>query len=75
MTHVCLFVLLSTNKNTRIKKSKKYFETIGFSGEILYKVLHGLSLKANAKNDFFVEEGKTSKHIGLLKAARFYTLC
>lgn len=54
-----------------MEKLKKYFETIGFSGVVLDKVLNGFTLKTYAKNDFFVEEGKTSKYLGFIESGVF----
>lgn len=52
-------------------KVKKYFEAIGFAGDDLEKVLHAFELKSFKKNDFVVEEGKTSRHIGFVETGMF----
>lgn len=52
-------------------KVKKYFEAIGFAGDDLEKILSAFELKHFKKNDFIVEEGKTSKHIGLVETGMF----
>ena len=46
---------------------RKYFEQIGFGGEDLEKILAAFVLQEFRKNDFIVEEGKTSRHIGLVE--------
>jgi CRP-like cAMP-binding protein len=52
-------------------KVKKYFETIGFSGDDLEKILNAFELQAFKKNDFIVEEGKTSRYIGFVETGMF----
>ncbi len=51
-------------------KVKKYFEDIGFVGDDLEKIVHAFELKTFKKNDFVVEEGKTSRAIRRREAAR-----
>jgi hypothetical protein len=41
-------------------KIQKYFESLGFSGDDLQKILSAFELQHFKKNDFIVEEGKTS---------------
>lgn len=50
---------------------KSYFANIGFEGESLTKILEAFSLEKYEKNDFVVEYGKTSKHIGFVKSGMF----
>lgn len=50
---------------------KSYFANIGFEGESLTKILDAFSLETFEKNDFVVEYGKTSKHIGFVKSGMF----
>lgn len=52
-------------------KVKKYFETIGFAGDDLKKILNAFELQKFKKNDFVVEEGKTSKYIGFVETGMF----
>src|SRR4051812_49372622 len=52
-------------------KVKKYFEAINFAGEDLDKILSAFELRHFKKNDFIVEEGKTSRHIGLVESGMF----
>ena len=52
-------------------KIKKYFEDIGFEGDDLEKVLNAFELKSFKKNDFIVEEGKTSRYIGFVETGMF----
>lgn len=54
-----------------MEKVKKYFEAIGFTGNDLEKILSAFELKYFKKNDFIVEEGKTSRHIGLVETGMF----
>lgn len=52
-------------------KIKKYFETIGFAGNDLKKILNAFELQKFKKNDFVVEEGKTSKYMGFVETGMF----
>lgn len=54
-----------------MEKLQRYFESIGFANEELDQVLHAFTIKQYKKNDFFIEEGKTSKLIGLVKSGLF----
>lgn len=54
-----------------MEKLQGYFESIGFANEELEQILNAFTLKQYKKNDFFIEEGKTSKHIGLIKSGLF----
>ncbi len=54
-----------------MEKLRHYFENIGFKDEGLDTILNAFSLKAYKKNDYFIEEGKTSKHIGFLESGMF----
>ena len=54
-----------------MERIKTYFETIGFSGEHLDKITNAFFLKQYAKNDFFVECGKTSKYLGFIEKGTF----
>lgn len=54
-----------------MQKLKKYFETIGFAGNDLEKILNAFELKYFKKNDFIVEEGKTSRYIGFVETGMF----
>lgn len=48
-----------------------YFKSLGFEGESLEKIIGAFSLEAFEKNDFVVEYGKISKHIGFVKSGMF----
>lgn len=50
---------------------KKYFTDIGFEGDILENILQSFSITLFGKNDFVVEHGKTSRHIGFVKSGMF----
>jgi CRP-like cAMP-binding protein len=52
-------------------KVKTYFDSIGFAGNDLEKILHAFELQTFKKNDFIVEEGKTSRHIGFVETGMF----
>lgn len=52
-------------------KVEKYFETIGFAGDDLEKILNAFELQAFKKNDFIVEEGKTSRYMGFIESGMF----
>ncbi|MGB8190990.1 MAG: cyclic nucleotide-binding domain-containing protein [Chitinophagaceae bacterium] len=54
-----------------MQKVKKYFETIGFAGDDLGKILNAFELQSFKKNDFIVEEGKTSRYIGFVESGMF----
>ncbi len=54
-----------------MEKLKNYFESIGFSGAMLDKVLAAFSIKNYKKNDFFVEEGRVSRHLGFVESGMF----
>lgn len=54
-----------------MEKLKKYFESIGFAGDGLEKILDAFELKYFKKNDFIVEEGKTSRYIGFVETGMF----
>jgi CRP-like cAMP-binding protein len=50
---------------------RSYFKSVGFEGEGLEKIIGAFSLETFEKNDFVVEYGKTSKHIGFVKSGMF----
>jgi CRP/FNR family transcriptional regulator, anaerobic regulatory protein len=52
-------------------KVEKYFETLGFAGENLEKIVNAFELHTFKKNDFVVEEGKTSRYIGFIESGMF----
>ncbi len=52
-------------------KVTQYFKTIGFAGDDLEKILNVFELQSFKKNDFIVEEGKTSRHIGFVETGMF----
>ncbi len=52
-------------------KVEKYFEAVGFTGDDLEKILNAFELKKFKKNDFVVEEGKTSRYLGFVETGMF----
>ncbi len=54
-----------------MQKVKKYFEAIGFAGDELEKVMGAFELQTFKRNDFIVEEGKTSRYIGFVESGMF----
>jgi CRP/FNR family transcriptional regulator, anaerobic regulatory protein len=54
-----------------MQKVKKYFETIGFTGDDLERILNAFELQVFKKNEFVVEEGKTSRYIGFVETGMF----
>jgi signal-transduction protein with cAMP-binding, CBS, and nucleotidyltransferase domain len=52
-------------------KVEKYFETIGFAGNDLEKIVNAFELQQFKKNDFVVEEGKTSRYMGFVETGMF----
>lgn len=54
-----------------MEKLKKYFESIGFTGEGLEKVLDSFISMEFKKNDFVVEEGQIAKYIGFVESGMF----
>lgn len=52
-------------------KVEAYFTNLGFTGESLEKILNAFELQHFKKNEFVVEEGKTSRHIGLVESGMF----
>jgi CRP/FNR family transcriptional regulator, anaerobic regulatory protein len=52
-------------------KVKRYFEILGFTGNDLEKILAAFELQLFKKNDFIVEEGKTSRFIGFVETGMF----
>lgn len=54
-----------------MEKLKRYFQSVGFEGDSLDKIVNAFTLKAFDKNDFVVKEGKTSRHIGIVNSGMF----
>ncbi|WP_221392624.1 Crp/Fnr family transcriptional regulator [Dyadobacter sp. NIV53] len=54
-----------------MEKLKKYFEKIGFRDENLEHILESFELRSFRKNEYVVEEGKVSKHIGFVESGLF----
>ena len=54
-----------------MEKVKAYFEAIGFAGDDLECILNAFELQLFKKNDFIVEEGKTSRYIGFVETGMF----
>ena len=52
-------------------KVAKYFEALGFAGDDLQKILNAFKLQQFKKNDFVVEEGKTSRYMGFVETGMF----
>lgn len=53
-----------------------YFEFVGFKDDSLEAIIDNFEIKEFKKNDFIVEEGKVSKHIGIVKNGilHYYTV-
>lgn len=54
-----------------MEKLKAYFESNGFTGEDLDKILSAFSLKIFKKSDLFAEYGKSSTHLGYVESGFF----
>lgn len=54
-----------------MEKVKTYFQEIGFEGESLNKIISSFTYQEFKKNDFVVEFGKTSRHIGFVESGLF----
>lgn len=52
-------------------KVAQYFTSLGFTGHDLEKILNAFELQHFSKNDFVVQEGKTSRHIGFVETGMF----
>jgi CRP/FNR family transcriptional regulator, anaerobic regulatory protein len=69
----CLPPAGNARKNPKeiMDKIRKYFETIGFSGGGLEKIVDSFVLQKFAKNDFVVESGKVSQYFGFVDSGMF----
>lgn len=54
-----------------MRRVRYLFESMGFSGEDLEKVLGSFVFKEFKRNELIVEEGKVSKHIGFVESGMF----
>ena len=54
-----------------MEKLRKYFEAIGFAGDDLETIMNAFELQIFKKNDFVVEEGKTSRYLGFIESGMF----
>jgi CRP/FNR family transcriptional regulator, anaerobic regulatory protein len=54
-----------------MEKLEQYFQNMGFEGVDLNRIIDSFSLHVFEKNDFVVEYGKTSKHIGFVNTGMF----
>lgn len=54
-----------------MEKVKTYFQSIGFEGESLDKIVAAFIYQEFEKNDFVVEIGKISKYIGFVESGLF----
>lgn len=54
-----------------MKKIEAYFEALGFAGDNLKKIVDSFSWQKYEKNDFVVEFGKVSRHIGFVDSGMF----
>lgn len=50
---------------------RKYFHTMGFDGTDLEEIVSSFELKTFKKNEHIVQEGKISRHIGLVESGMF----
>jgi CRP-like cAMP-binding protein len=59
-----------------MKNLKLYFESIGFNGDDLDAIVDAFEIHELKKNDFFVGEGKISRHIGIVRNGmlHYYTV-
>lgn len=48
-----------------------YFSKLGFKDTDLTQIINSFTLKEFSKNDFVVEQGKVSRHIGFVKSGLF----
>lgn len=64
--HFRVRAVLSIPKTTFciMEKLRQYFESNGFAGEDLEKILRAFTLKTFNKSDFFAEAGKETHHLG-----------
>lgn len=53
-----------------------YFQSVGFTNESLDTIMDAFTIQTFKKNDFIVEEGKVSRHIGIVKSGmvHYYTV-
>lgn len=54
-----------------MEQLQQYFAAAGFTGDDLEQVVNAFELQTFKKNDYIVEEGKTSRYIGLVKTGMF----
>lgn len=54
-----------------MEKLRTYFSAIGFSGDSLDKIVNAFTLQLYEKNDYVVEYGKISRHIGIVESGMF----
>jgi hypothetical protein len=54
-----------------MEKLHDFFCGVGFSGATLTQILDCFLVKEFAKNDYFCEEGKTSRHLGFIESGAF----
>lgn len=54
-----------------MQKIKTYFHSLGFTGENLDAIVNAFELQHFKKNDYVVEEGKTSRYIGFVETGMF----
>jgi CRP/FNR family transcriptional regulator, anaerobic regulatory protein len=54
-----------------MEKTIDYFKNMGFKGADLDKIIAAFSLKDYKKGDFFIKEGKISKHLGFVESGMF----
>lgn len=56
---------METNKLTT------YFASLGFDGDTLHQITEAIEVKHYAKNDYVVQEGKTSRYLGYVESGLF----
>lgn len=54
-----------------MRKIQYLFESMGFAGNDLDSVLRAFTFREFRKNEYIVEEGKVSKHIGFVESGMF----
>jgi CRP/FNR family transcriptional regulator, anaerobic regulatory protein len=54
-----------------MEKLTRYFSTLGFDGEELTNIVTAFKHQSFKKNEFVVQEGKISKHLGFVESGLF----
>ncbi|MFN8355786.1 MAG: Crp/Fnr family transcriptional regulator [Spirosomataceae bacterium] len=54
-----------------MERLKQYFEGIGFEGDEVGQIVSAFQLRQFKKNEYVVEEGKVSRHLGFVESGMF----